>query len=95
MDDWCTYLRSGMWRLNYQLSAEGRARFFTEFLPILHSTKHDVLGARENDSWYLVYIGTKPSARGKGYATKSIHYGTDKVRPHFATGQRLVATSGG
>lgn len=80
MDGWCTYLRSGMWRLNYQLSAEGRKRFFDEFLPVLHSTKHEVMGDRDNDSWYLVYIGTKPKARGKGYATKSIKYGTEKVR---------------
>ena len=79
MDDWCTYLRSGMWRLNYKLSAEGRSRFFDEFLPILHSTKHEVLGDRDHDSWYLVYIGTKPNARGKGYATKSIQYITEKV----------------
>ncbi|KAA6407739.1 MAG: hypothetical protein FRX48_08577 [Lasallia pustulata] len=79
VDDWCTYLRSGMWRLNYQLSAEGRTRFFNEFLPILHSTKHEVMGDRDNDSWYLVYIGTKPNARGKGYATKSIRYITDKA----------------
>jgi len=74
MDDLCTILRSGMWRLHYQLSAEGKTRFFKEFLPLLHETKADVLGARDDDSWYLVYIGTKASARGKGYARKLIEY---------------------
>ncbi|MCJ1399716.1 hypothetical protein MMC11_002918 [Xylographa trunciseda] len=72
MDDLCTILRSGMWRLHYQLSTEGKTRFFKEFLPLLHDTKADVLGARDDDSWYLVYIGTKASARGKGYARKLI-----------------------
>ncbi|MCJ1391549.1 hypothetical protein MMC18_004413 [Xylographa bjoerkii] len=74
MDDLCTILRSGMWRLHYQLSAEGKTRFFKEFLPLLHDTKTEVLGSRDDDSWYLVYIGTKTSARGKGYARKLIEY---------------------
>ena len=39
MDDWCTILRSGMWRINYKLGREGRHRFFTEFLPLLRRTK--------------------------------------------------------
>ncbi|MCJ1381144.1 hypothetical protein MMC17_004253 [Xylographa soralifera] len=74
MDDLCTVLRSGMWRLHYRLSAEGKTRFFKEFLPLLHNIKADVLGARDDDSWYLVYIGTKTGARGKGYARKLIEY---------------------
>ncbi|MCJ1408264.1 hypothetical protein MMC19_002338, partial [Ptychographa xylographoides] len=74
MDDLCTILRSGMWRLQYQLSPEGKTRFFKEFLPLLHDTKAEVLGARDPQSWYLVYIGTKQSARGKGYARKLIEY---------------------
>ncbi|KJX97137.1 hypothetical protein TI39_contig553g00011 [Zymoseptoria brevis] len=77
MDDYLTILRSGMWRLNYQLSAEGRKRFFDEFLPLLNSTKAQVLGDRDDSSWYLVYIGTRPSGRGKGYARKVIDYITD------------------
>lgn len=72
MDDLWTILRSGMWRLLYKLSSEGRKRFYSEFLPLLHKTKHDVLGARDDDSYYLVYLGSKPSARGKGYAKKLI-----------------------
>jgi len=80
MDDWCTILRSGLWRLNYKLSAEGKRRFFHEFLPLLHETKHDVLGDRDGDSWYLVYVGTKASARGKGYARKLIEHVTRQVR---------------
>ncbi|EGP84597.1 uncharacterized protein MYCGRDRAFT_110851 [Zymoseptoria tritici IPO323] len=77
MDDYLTILRSGMWRLNYQLSAEGRKRFFDEFLPLLNSTKAQVLGDRDDSSWYLVYIGTRASGRGKGYARKVIDYVTD------------------
>jgi len=76
MDDWWTIIRSGMWRLLYKLSREGKARFYKEFLPLLHDTKHKVMGARDDDSWYLVYIGSKPSARGKGYARKLIEHGT-------------------
>ncbi|KAF2838920.1 hypothetical protein M501DRAFT_934726 [Patellaria atrata CBS 101060] len=71
-DDWLTLLRSGLWRLQYKLSAEGKKRFFQEFLPLLHDTKHAALGAREDDAWYLVYIGTRPQSRGRGYARKLI-----------------------
>ena len=39
MDDFLTIIRSGMWRLSYQLSREGRKRFFDEFLPLLNDTK--------------------------------------------------------
>ncbi|KAF2241013.1 hypothetical protein BU26DRAFT_525547 [Trematosphaeria pertusa] len=79
MDDFLTILRSGMWRLNYRLSAEGKRRFFNEFLPLLHDTKHATLGDRDDDSWYLVYIGTKPSGRGKGYARKLIEHVTKQA----------------
>jgi len=70
MDDLWTILRSGMWRLWYKLSSEGKTRFYSEFLPLLHRTKHDVMVPRDDDSYYLVYLGSKPSARGKGYAKK-------------------------
>ncbi|PQE13707.1 acetyltransferase protein [Rutstroemia sp. NJR-2017a BVV2] len=76
MDDWWTILRSGMWRLYYKLSSEGRKRFYKEFLPLLHHTKEDILGARDSDSYYLVYLGSKPSARGKGYAKKLVEHMT-------------------
>lgn len=79
MDDLWTMLRSGMWRLNYRLSAEGKRRFFNEFLPLLHDTKHAALGERDDNSWYLVYIGTKPSARGKGYCRKLIEHVTKQA----------------
>ncbi|KAK6828597.1 cyclopropane-fatty-acyl-phospholipid synthase [Apiospora arundinis] len=72
MDDWWTTLRSGMWRLYWQLSPEGRRRYYGELLPLLHDTKHDVMGDRDEDCYYLVYLGTKPSGRGRGYATKLI-----------------------
>jgi len=72
MDDYLTIFRSGMWRLNYQLSKEGKKRFFEEFLPLLHDTKAQVMGERDDDHWYLVYLGTRPSGRGKGYARKVV-----------------------
>jgi len=81
MDDWWTILRSGMWRLLFKLSREGKARFYKEFLPILHDTKQRVLGERDGKSYYLVYLGTKPSARGKGYARRLIEHGLSMVRP--------------
>ncbi|KAF2721620.1 hypothetical protein K431DRAFT_320289 [Polychaeton citri CBS 116435] len=74
MDDLLTICRSGMWRLNYKLSKEGRKRFFNEFLPLLHDTKLQVMGDRDEQSWYLVYLGTKSTSRGKGYARKVIEY---------------------
>lgn len=74
MDDLLTIFRSGMWRLNYLLSKEGKKRFFTEFLPLLHDTKAQVMAERDDDSWYLVYLGTRPTGRGKGYARKVIEY---------------------
>ena len=72
MDDLMTICRSGMWRLKYKLSPEGRARYFKEFLPSLHDTKHEVLGNRDDDSYYLVYIGTRPAAQRMGLAKKLI-----------------------
>lgn len=50
MDDYLTILRSGLWRLHYKLSAEGKIRFFDEFFPLLHDTKQEVMGDRDNDS---------------------------------------------
>jgi hypothetical protein len=29
-----------------------------------------VLGPRDADAWYLVYLGTKPGSQGKGYAAR-------------------------
>jgi ribosomal protein S18 acetylase RimI-like enzyme len=72
MDDLLTIFRSGMWRLNYKLSAEAKKRFFTEFLPLLHDVKASVLGTRDHQAWYLVYIGCKLASRGRGYARKLI-----------------------
>jgi hypothetical protein len=39
MDDWYTMIRTGMWRLWYKLTAEGRKRYFGEFMEMLHNTK--------------------------------------------------------
>lgn len=87
MDDILTILRSGLWRLYYKLSREGKKRFYSEFLPLLHDTKHEVMGDRDDQSYYLVYLGTKPSARGKGYARKLIEHGLKMVRLSFSKSQ--------
>lgn len=73
-------LRSGFYRAHWKLSSEGKKRFFSEFLPLLHDTKHEVLGKEADlNSWYLVYIGTKPGSRGKGYAKTLIKHTTKQV----------------
>ncbi|KAM0323490.1 hypothetical protein ACHAQA_008770 [Verticillium albo-atrum] len=69
-DTWLTMFRSGLWRLYYQLSPEARTRYYGDFIPLLHHTKEEVMGERDAECYYLVYIGTKPNARRKGYATK-------------------------
>lgn len=79
MDDWWTSLRSGMWKLYYQLSAEGRRRYYDEMLPVLDQTKEDIMGERNEECYYLVYIGTKPNAQGRGYAGKLIRDMVAKV----------------
>lgn len=79
MDDWWTVLRSGMWRLYFQLSAEGRERYYNEMLPLLHHTKTEVLGERDDNAYYLVYLGTKPHARGRGYARKLLQTMIERV----------------
>src|SRR5688572_21493639 len=76
IDDYLTVFRSGMWRLNYRLSAEGKRRFFHEFLPLLHDTMHWTLGEREEEAWNLGYLGTRRSGRGKGYARQLIEHVT-------------------
>lgn len=77
MDDLWTILRSGMWRLKFSLGKESRERYFNEFLPKLHDAKADVLKERDDKSWYLIYLGTVPEARGKGYSRKLVQYVTD------------------
>lgn len=77
--DWWTILRSGLWRVSFSLSREGKARLYSESLPLLHHTKQRVLGERDDKSYYLDYIGTKPFARGKGYARKLIEHGLAMV----------------
>ncbi|RMY67599.1 hypothetical protein D0862_15067 [Hortaea werneckii] len=81
LDSLLTTLRSGLWRLKYQLSAEGQKRFFTEFLPLLHRTKTQVLGSPQADaaSYYLVYLGTRPGARGHGFARQTVEYVTARA----------------
>lgn len=80
MDDWVTIVRSGMWRLYYQLSAEGRKRYYRELMPVLHHTKAETMGDRDSECYYLVYLGTKPSGQRRGYARKLLEHMAAKVR---------------
>lgn len=73
-DGWWTMFRSGMLKLYFQLPQEGRRRYYKEMLPLLTRTKQEVMGDRDDDCYYLVYIGTKPHARGKGYAGKLLRH---------------------
>lgn len=79
LDGWMTLFRSGMWRLYFTLSAEGRKRYFEEVLPLLHDTKREVLGDRDSQAWYLVFLGTKPNSQGRGYAKQLVEDGMRRV----------------
>ena len=81
MDGLKARLRGGMqkWNLGKKLSPEGSTRFFSEFLPRLHDVKHDVLREHDNNSWYLVYVGTRPQSRRRGYARKLIEHTLKEV----------------
>lgn len=81
LDGWWTALRSGLWRLYFQLSTECRRRYYTELLPLLEHTKLDVMAQRgvADDSYYLLYLGTKPGARCRGYARKLLEHMLVKV----------------
>lgn len=81
VDDWWTIMRSGMWRLYFQLSPEGRKRYYDELLPLLHHTKAEILGERDDNAYYLVYLGTKPHARGRGYAGKLLRAMIERASP--------------
>ncbi|KAJ6444563.1 acetyltransferase [Purpureocillium lavendulum] len=78
-DDWWATLWSGTWRLWYQLPPEAKNRFFAELVPALHDAREQVMGKRNDDCWYLGYIGTKPNSRGRGYASKLISSMADRA----------------
>ena len=78
-DDFCAQLWSGLLTLRLRFSREGRIRFYEEFLPLLHELKHEVLGQDNSHAWYLVYIGTKSTSRGKGLAKALIQFTTKQA----------------
>jgi ribosomal protein S18 acetylase RimI-like enzyme len=92
LDGWWTILRSGMWRLYYQLSPEGRKRYYDEMLPLLHDTKLEVLGERDDYAYYLVYLGTKPHGRGRGYARKLLENMIERVSLAKVPNFQAIAT---
>ncbi|EAQ88021.1 hypothetical protein CHGG_04640 [Chaetomium globosum CBS 148.51] len=52
LDSWWTQLRSGMWRMYFQLSPEGRKRYFDEIVPPPARRQSPGPSAdRENDAW--------------------------------------------
>ncbi|KAL1901163.1 hypothetical protein Cpir12675_000652 [Ceratocystis pirilliformis] len=69
-DGWWTVMRSGLWKLKFQLSREGKRRYYKEIVPSLDRLKKSIMGERDNDCYYLIYLGTKPSGRRKGYASR-------------------------
>ncbi|KAK0672333.1 hypothetical protein QBC41DRAFT_30058 [Cercophora samala] len=80
LDSYLTHFRSGLWRLHFQLCPEGKRRLFDEILPLLHDTKREVLGPeKENDAWYLVYLGTKPRSQGRGLGGRLLRDGMMKA----------------
>lgn len=83
LDGWWTSFRSGLWRLRFQLSPEGNRRY-DDLVSVLHDTKVSVLGDRDDEAWYLLYLGTKPSARGKGYARKLLEFMVQRVKNKFS-----------
>jgi ribosomal protein S18 acetylase RimI-like enzyme len=54
-------------------------------IPVLDQTKEEVMGERNQDCYYLVYIGTKPNAQGRGYAGKLIRDMVAKVLQLMST----------
>lgn len=72
-----------MWRLYFQLSPEGKKRYFDEIVPRLHDAKVEVLGDRENEAWVLAYLGTKPNSQGRGYAARLLQDMTARVSSLF------------
>ncbi len=81
LDSWWTALRSGLWRLRLQLPAACRRRYYAELLPLLHATKQEVMGGQGgvDDSYYLLYLGTKPAARRRGHGQKLLEHMLSRV----------------
>lgn len=67
-----TLLRSGLWSIRFRMPGESRRRYFSEIGPLLRRTKREVLGEREREAWYLVYLGTRPESRGRGWAGRLV-----------------------
>lgn len=85
-----TLLRSGLWSLRFRLPGESRRRYFDEIGPLLRRTKREVLGEREGEAWYLVYLGTRPESRGRGWAGRLVG---DVVRVADREGQPIYLES--
>ena len=49
---------------------------------MLHDAKISVLGDRDDEAWYLVYLGTKPSGRRRGHARKLLEHMIQRVSTH-------------
>jgi ribosomal protein S18 acetylase RimI-like enzyme len=82
--------RSGLWRIYFLLSPEGRKRYYDELLPLLTRTKAEIMGERDKECYYLVYLGTKPNSRGRGYARRLLDDLTKKVPLFLSSPLSLV-----
>ena len=90
LDGWWTSLRSGLWRLRYKLSPEAKRRYYGEIIPLLHETKLQVMADRDAACYYLLYIGTKPTARGQGHARKLLEDMIERVSRPPGEGNGLL-----
>lgn len=69
MDDYLTLIRSGFAKLAWNTGSEGRRRVFGVLFGVLHDEFDRIteIDPKNQDKiWTLVYLGSAPSARGKG-----------------------------
>src|SRR5690349_2452447 len=70
MMDHLSKIRSGIWRLNFELTEQGCERFFDELVPFLDKTKSRILAHRKDKAYHLIFIGTRAESRGAGYCSR-------------------------
>ena len=80
-DSWYMWFRSGMWRYSYILGKESKHNFLEDYMGKSTGVKYDITKkyGHGRDFWYLNFLGTIPSARGKGYSRTLIKYITDQA----------------
>lgn len=77
LDDYLTLIRSGFAKLAWNTGSEGRRRVFCILFGVLHDECHKIMEIDpqgESNMWTLVYLGSAPSARGKGNVRKMFEH---------------------